>query len=223
MTPRFIIISGIIGVGKTNFTERLSKHLGYDAVYEPVEENPYLADFYEDPKRWGYPMQEHLKSMRFRTHLASVWSIKAGVVNGVVADRSIYEDSIFAEINRDLGNISDREYQTYLYGFTDMSLFLAEPDVLVFLDASPETCKRRSDERARPEEMGANLDDNDSGIPLSYMERLSAGYENWITDISSRIPIVRVGWEEFRPVDVVWRDVVDKLNQRTRFNKSLWV
>jgi deoxyadenosine kinase len=221
---KFIIVAGLIGAGKTRFTEDLSRYLGFEAAYEPVDENPYLSDFYKEPARWGYPMQEHLKSMRFRTHIASVWSIKAGNTKGVVSDRSIWEDTIFAEINRDLGNITEREYQTYLHGFADMSLFLAEPDVLIFLDASPETCKARADGRARPQEMDTSMNEvKGGGIPLSYMQRLSEGYESWLGDISSRMPVVRVGWEEFRPVEEVWEAVQATVSERSRFNRSLRV
>lgn len=222
MDPRFVIVSGLIGVGKSSFTASLASLLGYEPMYEPVEENPYLEDFYRAPKRWGYSMQEHLKSMRFRSHMASVWAIRSGLAGGVVADRSIWEDTIFAEINRDLGNITDREYQTYLAGFADMSLFLAEPDVLIYLDASPETCKRRADSRARPAEMDTALnDDPNAGIPLDYMERLKAGYEKWIGDISNRMPVIRVDWEQFRKTEDVWAQILDMLGERTRFNRSL--
>lgn len=220
-TPRFIVISGLIGVGKTTFTDSLSSYLGYRPVYEPVDENPYLDDFYKNPKRWGYPMQEHLKSMRFRSHMASVWAIKSSSVRGVVADRSIYEDSIFAEINRDLGNITDREYRTYLDGYSDMALFLAEPDVIIYLNASPETCKRRIMLRSRKQEIESMMDDEQRGIPLDYLRRLERGYNEWIDDMSSRMPIIRVQWEDYKPVDRVWGSVIEKMIERSRFNRSL--
>ena len=65
MFPRFIAIAGLIAVGKNHFTTELEGLLGYRAFYEPVEENPYLADFYQDPVRWAYPMQEFLPVSRF--------------------------------------------------------------------------------------------------------------------------------------------------------------
>ena len=55
--PRFIVVSGLIGVGKTVLTEKLAKLLGYEPIYEPVKDNPYLSDFYKDPHKWAYPMQ----------------------------------------------------------------------------------------------------------------------------------------------------------------------
>jgi len=56
--PRFVVVSGLIGVGKTHLTEELADMLDYEAIFEPVKDNPYLADFYQDPETWAYPMQE---------------------------------------------------------------------------------------------------------------------------------------------------------------------
>ena len=92
MKPRFIVVSGIIGVGKSTFTERLAQLLGYRAIFEPVEDNPYLAKFYEDPKQWAYPMQEHLKHRRFAAYQFAFWGLRCGEFPGVVMDRSIHEE-----------------------------------------------------------------------------------------------------------------------------------
>lgn len=222
MTPRFIIVSGLIGAGKTTFTTQLAEHLGYEANFEPVDTNPYLGDFYENPQEWAYVMQEHLKSLRFRQHMSAVWGIQGGRIPGVVMDRSIWEDTVFAEINRDIGNIEDRKFHTYLLGFSDMVRFLAEPDVVIFLDAKPETCRDRILERDRPEERGKGLNtDADEGVPMDYLKRLYDGYQRWLDTIANRMTVIQVPWDNFRPVDVVWSGVLEKIEERSRYTRSI--
>lgn len=219
MKPRFVIVSGLIGAGKTTFTKQLAEFLGYEASYEPVESNPYLGDFYKNPSEWAYVMQEHLKSARFRQHMNAVWAIQAETSQGVVMDRSIWEDTVFAEINRDIGTIEERKFQTYLQGFNDMVRFLAEPDVVIYLDAKPETCSKRIQQRDRAEEKGEGL--GDEGVPMDYLCRLHEGYQKWLDAISPRMPVVQVPWEEFRRVEEVWRGVLSAIEQRSRFTRSI--
>ena len=92
MKPKFIVISGLIGVGKSTFAQQLSQLLDYRPIYEPVEDNPYLAKFYEDPKTWAYPMQEYLKHRRFAAYQFAFWGLRCGEFPGVVMDRSIHEE-----------------------------------------------------------------------------------------------------------------------------------
>jgi len=224
MKPKFVIISGLIGAGKSTFSEMLAEHLGYKMIAEPVETNPYLGDFYNDPKAWAYVMQEHLKSARFRQHMYAVWSIQAGVHNGVVMDRSIHEDSIFAEVNRDIGTIEQRKFETYLQGLADMTRFLAEPDVIVYLDVDVEVSAKRITMRDRPQERGKGLAENEGSediVPVDYLRRLKIGYEAWIDEVAPRMPVVRVDWNEFKPVGDVWAGVLEKIEERSRFTRSI--
>lgn len=229
---RFIVISGLIGVGKTTLARRLAEKLGYACIEEPTETNPYLGDFYQDPHTWAYPMQEFLKSRRFALYQDAFWGIRTGRLKGAVMDRSIHEDTVFAEINKQLGTIHERNWQTYLAGFQDFQCFLPEPDVYVFLDAKPETCcartRARVDEGTREEERSTAFADGEGeeekkGIALSYMNTLHQGYQRWLEIISARIPTVRVGWEEFRPAEEVWNEILSQLSERSRFTKSLVV
>lgn len=223
--PRFIVVSGLIGVGKSTFTTQLAEHLGYEPIFEPVDGNPYLADFYEDPEKWAYPMQEWLKHKRFAAYQFAIWGIRCGKFKGVVMDRSIHEDTVFAEINQKLGNIDPRNWTTYLEGFQDFTIFLPTPDVYVYLDAPPEACQGRIQSRNRPAEGGRGLQKDSNteapGIPLHYLETLHEGYQSWLEQVSPQIPTVRVDWREFRPVDEAWTEVQSQLEARSRFTKSL--
>lgn len=221
MKPKFIVVSGLIGAGKTHFTKELAEHLGYKAMFEPVGSNPYLARFYEEPKRWAYPMQEWLKHRRFAAYQFAYWGIRCGEFTGVVLDRSIHEDTVFAEINRDLGNIHDLDWATYLQGFQDFQAFLPEPDMYVFLDVDPALARQRVIQRARPEEQASGLGDENEGIPLDYLKTLHAGYLKWLDAIAPRMQVVRVDWQEFRSVVETWIEVEQKFEARCRFTRSL--
>lgn len=217
-TPRFIVVSGLIGVGKTTFTTKIAQHLGYEPIYEPVENNPYLALFYEDPKKWAYPMQEFLKSRRFAAYQFAAWGIRCGKFKGVVMDRSIHEDTVFAQINQEMGNIDQLNWETYLAGFQDFQTFMPEPDMYVFLDATPESCQKRVQQRARPEEKKMG---DDEGIPLAYLKRLHEGYMRWLEDIAPRVQIVRIDWATFKDAPTAWLEIENQFEARSRFTRRL--
>lgn len=219
MHPRFIVVSGLIGVGKSDLTRKLAALLGYRPIHEPVEQNPYLAKFYEDPKTWGYPMQEWLKSRRFALYQFAYWGIRCGEFPGVVMDRSIHEDTVFAEINAQMGNIHELDWNTYLSGFQDFQTFMPEPDLYVFLAADPVTCRNRALARDRPEER--SMGDESIGIPLDYMQRLHEGYARWIEAIAPRVQVVSLDWSSFRNVEEAWLEARQQWEERGRFTRRL--
>ncbi len=182
-------VAGIIGVGKTTLTRDLAARLGFDEVKEPVQDNPYLPLFYKDMKKFGFAMQVFLLNKRFKHHQASVWGTKSAVF-----DRSIYEDVIFAKMLHEGGNMSDLDFETYCELFSNMTNFLHRPDVIIYLDASPEIALTRIKERGR---------ECEQGLPLEYLKDLRAGYEDWISDVEGRIPVVRIDWTTYKSVDEV--------------------
>ena len=104
----FISISGMIGAGKSTLATALAKKLNLPVYYEPVIDNVYLEDFYKDMKKYSFPLQVYLLNRRFAQQQQIVWSGKGGI-----QDRTIYEDSVFARMLRDSGNMDERDYQTY--------------------------------------------------------------------------------------------------------------
>ena len=118
---------------------------------------------------------------------------------------SIYEDVIFAKMLRDSGKMSELDFQTYRSLYLNMTNFLHRPDVIVFLDVSPETALARVQQRER---------DCESGISLSYLKQLKEGYEEWLQDVSPRIPVIRIDWNEFCDVDEVVKAIDKKLEER---------
>lgn len=183
----FIGISGLIGAGKTTLCTALSKVLGLPAYYEPVIDNAYLADFYKDQKKYSFPLQVYLLNQRFRQQQQIIWQGKGGV-----QDRTIYEDSVFAKVLHKQGLMETRDYQTYCSLFANMSNFMRRPDVIIHLNVTAEESMERIKIRERSCE---------SSIPLEYLSELYEAYEEFISDISKTIPVIKVDWQEFKDDD----------------------
>lgn len=203
----FIVVSGIIGVGKTTLTRQLADHLKYEPKYEPVGSNPYLEDFYEDMARWTYPMQMHLLTRRFQQHQECLWGGKP-----VVLDRSIYEDTVFARMHREDGLMDDRDWQTYISHFHVMQGFLRYPDVIVYLRVDPAIALERIKERGRGAE---------KGIDLHYLTRLHEGYEEFAEEMARYTVVIPVDWSTFQPVEVVADLVLGQAHDQRKFLRSL--
>ncbi len=180
----FIGIAGLIGAGKSTLATALGEHLGLPAYYEPVQDNEYLADFYRDTRSHAFAMQIYLLNRRFQQHQEIIW--RGG---GGVQDRTIYEDAVFAKTLVRAGHIDERDYRTYLDLFKHMSNFMCRPNVIVFLDVSPESTMQRIEQRSR---------DVESGISMEYLQILHEEYQTFIKDISRTIPVIRVCWERYR-------------------------
>jgi deoxyadenosine kinase len=183
----FIGIAGLIGAGKTTLATALGAHLKLPVYFEPVADNDYLEDFYRDTARYAFATQIYLLNRRFAQHQEIIW--RGG---GGVQDRTIYEDAVFARTLVDQGLMEPRDYQTYLQLFRHMSNFMCRPNLIVFLDLSPEKSMERIRSRARGVE---------SGISMSYLQGLHAAYAAFIEDIARSVPVIRVNWEEFRDVE----------------------
>jgi len=183
----FIGIAGLIGAGKSTLATALGAHLDLPVYYEPVQDNEYLADFYSDTAKYSFATQIYLLNRRFQQHQEVIW--RGG---GGVQDRTIYEDAVFAKTLVDLELMEERDYRTYLQLFKHMSNFMCRPNIIVYLDISPQTSMKRIQQRSRNVE---------SSIEMAYLQRLRTEYELFINDISRTIPVIRVSWEEYRDVE----------------------
>lgn len=166
MTARFIAIAGNIGAGKSTLVNFLSKKFDLKPLYEPVDDNPYLNDFYNDMERWAFSSQIFYLSRKFALHLQAQKS-----ENRVVLDRSIYEDAeIFVENLYKRKGINKLDYQTYRELYATIRSELQPPDLVIYLRCSVRGVRRRIKGRGRPSEMD---------IPLSYIRNLHKSYEEW--------------------------------------------
>ena len=104
-----IAIAGNIGSGKTTLTKLLSKRYGWKPNFEPVDNNPYLADYYEDMKRWSFNLQIYFLNKRFHDVVEIAQNKET-----IIQDRTIFEDAkIFAPNLHDKGLMSDRDFANY--------------------------------------------------------------------------------------------------------------
>jgi len=203
----FIGIAGPIGAGKTTLTHDLARSLGYHQALEPVETNPYLSDFYEDMARLTFPMQMFLLAKRFQQHQEVVWSPahQDSNVGGVVQDRTIYEDTIFAAMHHRDGIMSDRDYEVYTSHFQIMTRYLVYPDILVYLRVPPGLAAERIKARGRAMERE---------IPMAYLQDLHQGYEEFIEEMKSHTAVLELDWSEYMPGHAVAEQVLGAMSRK---------
>ena len=164
---RFVAIAGNIGVGKSTLTALLSEHLNWEPFFEAVNDNPYLADFYEDMRRWSFHSQIYFLSRRLRHH----WQLLQRA-NSVVQDRTVYEDAeVFARNLYRQGLMDRRDYSGYRELYEVVTTVLPPPDLIVYLRASVPTLQERIRLRGRSYEQD---------ISTAYLEQLDELYEEWI-------------------------------------------
>lgn len=164
---RLILVAGNIGSGKTSLTERVGERLGWRTAYESVADNPYLADFYADMRKWSFHLQIFFLGHRARQHL-DLWRDPLSAI----IDRSIYEDAyIFARALNHLGNLNELDYQAYRQVFDLIVRSLPAPSLLVYLKAPVPVLIKRIQKRARGME---------SGITADYLTLLDSYYDDWL-------------------------------------------
>jgi deoxyadenosine/deoxycytidine kinase len=164
---RSIAIAGNMGSGKSTLVEFLARTYGVVPFYEPNDENPYLADFYKDMKRWAFQSQLYFLSNKFRLHQ------ELDRQPGVVAlDRTVFEDAeIFATALYQMRKISRRDWQTYQGFYRAILDAIRPPDLMIYLRCSMRTLRQRIRLRGRAMEQD---------VPLAYLRRLDRLYEAWI-------------------------------------------
>jgi deoxyadenosine/deoxycytidine kinase len=164
-----IAIAGNIGSGKTTLTKLLSKHYNWEAKYEEVENNPYLADFYNDMQRWSFNLQVYFLKERFK----GIVDIQRASSN-VIQDRTIYEDArIFAPNLHSMGLMSTRDFENYNSLFNLMLSLVKGPDLLIYLRSSIPNLVSQIHKRGR---------DYESGIRIDYLSGLNERYEKWVSE-----------------------------------------
>ena len=204
MTKYFITIAGNIGVGKSTLVRLLAERNGWEPVYEAVTENPYLADFYGDMRRWAFQSQVFFLSRRLQQHHLLLQQPQS-----IIQDRSVYEDAeIFARNLFDQGDMSERDWSCYQDLYQTLTLLLKPPDLVIYLSASVPTLRRRISTRGRAYE---------KGISDSYLARLNTLYDSW-SEKFLLSPVLTINTDGLDYVqneahlEIIWQKIGDRLH-----------
>jgi deoxyadenosine/deoxycytidine kinase len=174
-----IAIAGNIGSGKTTLTELIAKQFKWTPIYEQMDDNPYIANFYEDMRRWSFNLQVYFLHKRFKYVIDS-----RNTYDNIVQDRTLYEDAyIFAPNLHAMGLMNTRDFETYKALFELMESFIKPPDLLIYLKASVPTLIRQIERRGREYE---------SSIRLDYITSLNNRYNSWIDGYENRKLIINM-------------------------------
>ena len=163
----YIAIAGNIGSGKSTLTRMLARHYGWEARFEQVDENPYLDDYYRDIQRWSFNLEVYFLKERFHDLLDI-----AKADHTIVQDRTIFEGVyVFMQNNKEMGNLSNRDYETYMELFEQMMTIARYPELMIYLRASVPHLVGNIQKRGR---------DYEQQIQLEYLENLNRRYDDFI-------------------------------------------
>ncbi|MDE7086351.1 MAG: deoxynucleoside kinase [Prevotella sp.] len=198
----YIAVAGNIGSGKSTLTQLLARHYGWEARYEVVEQNPYLEDYYRNIHRWSFNLEVFFLKERFRD-LINISQTR----HTVIQDRTIYEGVyVFMENNHAMGQLSDRDYNTYMELFEQMISVVRQPDLLIYLRASVPHLVGNIQQRGR---------DYEQTIQLDYLENLNRRYEDFIYNkYEGRVMTVEKDGLDFLNNAKDLAQIIDRIDQQ---------
>ena len=195
-----IAIAGNIGSGKSTLTKLLARHYGWEPRFEAVDHNPYLEDYYHDIHRWSFNLEVYFLKERFRDLIAI-----SQTDHTIIQDRTIFEGVyVFMENNRAMGNLSDRDYKTYMELFEQMMSVVRLPDLMIYLRASVPYLVGNIQQRGR---------DYEQSMQLEYLQNLNERYDDFIYHkYKGRVMTVEKDQLDFinRPKDLA--QVIDRID-----------
>lgn len=196
-----IAIAGNIGSGKTTLTTMLAKRYNWIPQFEPVDDNPYLDDFYADMTRWSFNLQIYFLNKRFRDVVAISKSNET-----IIQDRTIFEDAcIFAPNLHSMGMMSDRDFDNYTDLFNLMMSLVKLPDLLIYIRSGIPNLVSHIQKRGREFEKSIRID---------YLQGLNTLYENWISTYKGNLMIVDGDRLHFKENPQDFKEITDMIDDR---------
>lgn len=221
MEGKVVITEGIIGVGKTTFSEALAKSLRAKWMREPDEEegNPYLKQFYEEPERWAFTMQMHLLNIRYRMHVHAQWCALQTNTN-VVLDRSYFGDTAFANLQREMNTMSIEEFNTYTMSYHNMTSSVLLPQVCILLEVDVEKAQERVMKRME-KQTGRKCEECISHKYLVDLKRHEAEMINALK--AQGVCIIKLDWNEDKSPEDIQRKAEEIANTINSLPKHLFL
>lgn len=194
-----IAIAGNIGSGKTTLTKMLAKHYNWSPLFEPVDFNPYLEDFYQDMNRWSFNLQIYFLNKRFKDVVAIGRSCDT-----IIQDRTIFEDArIFAPNLHKMGMMSERDFQNYTDLFDLMMSLVQLPDLMIYIKSSIPTLVSHIEKRGR---------DFEKTMRIDYLQGLNELYEQWIDSYKGRLIIIEGDELQFESNPDHFRQITERID-----------
>lgn len=181
--PTRYSMAGVIGVGKTTLAKRLAEHLRVDLTEELDGDNSLLKKFYANMKEYAFELQIHLLAKRSKS---------MSTPGSCIFDRSLIEDTIFARLLTDNGNMTESQFKTYISIRDQIISRLTTPTTIIYLRVKPETALARIRERNREFE---------KSIGIEYITELCKRYDDFMALMSKSMKVITVDWESFMDID----------------------
>ena len=196
----YIAIAGNIGAGKTTLTKMLAKYYGWEPRFESVSFNPYLEDYYGDIKRWAFCLETYFLKERFKDMLVVQ---KAG--HTIVQDRSIFEGVyVFVRNNYERGDLSQRDFETFMELFDLMKSQMKMPDMMIYLRKSVPSLVAQIQKRGR---------DYEQQMEIDYLKGLNDKYEDFIFHrYEGRVLVIESDGMDFENNPADFRKVIDRVD-----------
>lgn len=208
----YIAIAGNIGAGKTTLTKMLARYYGWEPRFESVSFNPYLEDYYGDINRWAFSLETYFLKERFKDMLAVQQASHT-----IVQDRSIFEGVyVFVRNNYERGDLSERDYITYMELFELMKLKMKCPDLMIYLRKSVPALIAQIQKRGREYEQAMQID---------YLKGLNEKYEDFIFhNYEGRVLVIESDGMDFENNPEDFRKVINKVDAELfgLFSQNNW-
>lgn len=196
----YITVEGPIGVGKSSLTRYLAEELNGRKLLEVVEENPFLASFYEDPQGYAFKVQVFFLLSRYK----QIQDLNQGALffEHTVSDYLFDKDFIFASMN-----LSGHEWELYQDLYQQLSPKLSQPDLVVYLRAEPDLLLERIAKRDRPFERNMQAD---------YLHKLNNAYDDYFSGYQGPLHVINAADYDFVETQQDRENIISSILQLTK-------